>query len=51
MINSPHFLDSSGNPASNALSKVGRGTGWSLKRKLFSYMLLLVCLLLLVLVT
>jgi len=51
MINSPKLLDSHRNPVSAAVSKVGRGTGWSLKRKLFSYMLLLVCLLLLVLIT
>ena len=51
MINSPNILDSRGNPVSDAVSKIGRGTGWSLKRKLFSYMLLLVCLLLLVLIT
>ena len=51
MINSPNLLDSRSNPVSDSASKVGRGAGWSLKRKLFSYMLLLVCLLLLVLIT
>jgi len=51
MINNHNIFGSHGNPVSDAISKVGRGTGWSLKRKLFSYMLLLVCLLLLVLVT
>jgi len=51
MINNPNIRNSHGNPVSDAISKVGRGTGWSLKRKLFSYMLLLVCLLLLVLIT
>ena len=45
MINTPKILDDIRNHEGAV------GSGWSLKRKLFSYMLLLVCLLLLVLVT
>lgn len=44
MINTPKILDTVRNREGAV------GSGWSLKRKLFSYMLLLVCLLLLVLV-
>ena len=45
MLNTPKILDTVRNREGAV------GSGWSLKRKLFSYMLLLVCLLLLVLVT
>lgn len=47
MLNTPKILDA----VRNREGAVFRASGWSLKRKLFSHMLLLVCLLLLFLVT
>jgi len=51
MINNPEILESLRNRLSDAVPAFVCRTGWSLRRKLFSYMLLLACLLLLVLVT
>ena len=51
MIHNNRILESLRNRGSDSFSGFGYGTGWPLKRRLFSYMLLLVCLLLLVLVT
>ena len=51
MIHHTRISESLRNRGSDSFSGFGYGTGWPLKRRLFSYMLLLVCLLLLVLIT
>ena len=51
MIHHTRISESLRHRGSDSFSGFGHGTGWPLKRRLFSYMLLLACLLLLVLVT